>query len=358
MDKQLVLSNITYSVAGERSALRRDRKRAVRTFSWCAFALAMYIIISQTLSAVIQLLLIAAVGEERATDILYNDPYFAMILQIVVMYCITFPIFYLMIGNTKKAKYVKSKMSLGELTVLFLVGHGFMTLGAYITNIITSVITPPDVVPDDSLDMLISNTPLWLVILVVVIIGPIVEELIFRKLIFDRISVYGDRLAIITTALAFGLFHLNISQMVYAGLFGLVLGYAYSKTRNIKYPIILHSLANFMGTVPALLVQDDLNVILEYGTAEMLTPEEEMMLLDSTWAVLDYAIMTYGLAIAGIVLFIVLTVKRSYSVPKRCEVRLPARTIPRVTLFNIGVIIYLALTVGLIYLTSFAPPVA
>ena len=72
---------------------------------------------------------------------------------------------------------------------------------------------------------LIETTPLWLVFLVVVIIGPIVEELMFRKLMIDRLGRYGDAVAITVSSIAFGLFHGNFYQFFYAAMLGFVLGY-------------------------------------------------------------------------------------------------------------------------------------
>ena len=47
----------------------------------------------------------------------------------------------------------------------------------------------------------------------------------FRKLIIDRMSIYGDKLAIIVSSIAFGLFHGNFYQIFYATLIGFILGY-------------------------------------------------------------------------------------------------------------------------------------
>lgn len=66
---------------------------------------------------------------------------------------------------------------------------------------------------------------------------------------------YGEKLAVIVSALLFGLFHANLSQLFYAFLLGLLLGYVYLRTGKLRYSIALHMLFNLLGSIvgPALL---------------------------------------------------------------------------------------------------------
>ena len=61
-------------------------------------------------------------------------------------------------------------------------------------------------------------------VLFMVILAPVIEEYIFRKQLIDRMHIYGEKLAVITSALMFGLFHGNLSQFFYAFALGLVFG--------------------------------------------------------------------------------------------------------------------------------------
>ena len=71
----------------------------------------------------------------------------------------------------------------------------------------------------------------------------------FRGIMLNKIRIYGDKVAIITTAILFGLFHANFSQFFYAVALGLVFAYVTLKTRTIKYSIILHIAVNMVGSV-------------------------------------------------------------------------------------------------------------
>ncbi len=349
MDKNIAMLNsgITYTLATERTATRRDRRRAVRAYSRMFFAIAVFQIVGQLSALVIQSAIMFLFGEEYAYDLLKN-PYVQMGLQVLCMYVLAFPAFCLCCLGLPKSKHVKSKMSFGEMLVLLLFNQACMSLVNLVTQPI--VATFEEMIGytyDPAFDSLVTNAPIWLVIVVVVIIGPIIEELMFRKILFDRMSVYGDRLAIIVTAVTFGLFHANLYQLFYTACFGFVLGYAYAKTRRIKYPIILHMIANFLGTVPVLMLADYVSNVPEIDANVTMTPEIAEQILVWLGATLTLLFTNYGMAIAGIITVIVLLILGKVHIPNTREVRLPFYTIPRVTIFNLGAIFFFVIILAL-----------
>lgn len=77
------------------------------------------------------------------------------------------------------------------------------------------------------------------------IAAPIIEEVIFRGLIFDRLKKgMPVVLAGIISAVAFGLAHGQIIWICYAGILGLILAYVYHKTGSIKATIAIHMAYN------------------------------------------------------------------------------------------------------------------
>jgi membrane protease YdiL (CAAX protease family) len=84
---------------------------------------------------------------------------------------------------------------------------------------------------------------------IVSILAPIFEEFFFRKMLIDKTIRYGAKVSIILSALLFGLFHGNLNQFFYAFLMGGFFAYVYIKTGKIIYPIVLHAIVNFMGSV-------------------------------------------------------------------------------------------------------------
>jgi hypothetical protein len=82
----------------------------------------------------------------------------------------------------------------------------------------------------------------------VVIFAPIFEELILRGVILDGfLKSYNPRKAILLSALAFGLFHLNPWQFVPAFIGGLYLGWIYYRTQSIIPCIVIHSINNLIA---------------------------------------------------------------------------------------------------------------
>ena len=85
--------------------------------------------------------------------------------------------------------------------------------------------------------------------LVLAVAAPVVEELIFRRTVLNRLRIYGEKTALLVSAMLFALFHANFSQLFYAFLLGLLFGYVYLRTGRIRYSIALHMVINFIGSV-------------------------------------------------------------------------------------------------------------
>ena len=76
------------------------------------------------------------------------------------------------------------------------------------------------------------------------VLGPILEETLFRGMILQSLRPWGDRLAIIVSAVLFGLAHLNLYQGLPAVLLGLLFGFVTVKTGSIVPSAIMHILYN------------------------------------------------------------------------------------------------------------------
>ena len=95
-----------------------------------------------------------------------------------------------------------------------------------------------------------------------VIAAPILEELLFRGMIYRRLRDFCNaKLAIIISAVFFGAFHGNLVQFVYAFIIGLMLAYVYEKMKTIWAPIVFHVGANLLSVlITELIPQSFLNV--------------------------------------------------------------------------------------------------
>lgn len=83
------------------------------------------------------------------------------------------------------------------------------------------------------------------------VIAPLLEEVMFRGAIQGDMlrKVRNPWLAIIISALIFGIFHMNPVQIVYATLLGIVLGWIYYRTGSLMSVILGHVLNNTIATI-------------------------------------------------------------------------------------------------------------
>ena len=90
-----------------------------------------------------------------------------------------------------------------------------------------------------------SGQPVGLMILVVGIIGPICEELMFRGIVVHRLKDWvKPQAAIVISALLFGIYHGNVVQFFYATCMGVMLAIIYDKTGTLWISIVAHIAAN------------------------------------------------------------------------------------------------------------------
>ncbi len=89
-------------------------------------------------------------------------------------------------------------------------------------------------------------------IVLIVVIAPVVEEVLFRGFLLNRWwGKYGFRRAAIFSSLAFGLFHV---EFVGAMIFGVALSVIYARTRSLICTIIVHVANNAIACFAILLV--------------------------------------------------------------------------------------------------------
>ena len=98
-----------------------------------------------------------------------------------------------------------------------------------------------EVFEEDKLQSVLKGTSnnyfLFLQILVIYIGYPITKELIFRKFLVDRLSIYNKTLAVFTSGVIFGIFHLKLNKLFATMFVGWFYAYTYAETNNLLIPI-------------------------------------------------------------------------------------------------------------------------
>lgn len=135
----------------------------------------------------------------------------------------------------------------------------------------------------------------------VTIVSPLIEELVFRRCLIDRLAPYGAWTAIVVSALSFGLFHASANQFCYGMLLGLAFGYLYVRTERLRYSLTLHITINAMTSLvlPMLLA---MAAETASGTDLQQVYLASVILEPGVLALLAYLVLLFVLVLLGVVL--------------------------------------------------------
>ncbi|MBC6299273.1 CPBP family intramembrane glutamic endopeptidase [Listeria booriae] len=82
------------------------------------------------------------------------------------------------------------------------------------------------------------------------VLAPILEEIVFRKIIYGGLaSRMNIHVAAVISSLFFGLMHMDLAYLLVYFVIGLILCYMYTKTKRIAVPIAAHMLMNVIAMV-------------------------------------------------------------------------------------------------------------
>ena len=157
------------------------------------------------------------------------------------------PLMLLLTWRLPALKPEKNRLGFGWFWVLVCISYACMIVGNLVGIGINTLISPNSV---NLIGDLASAAGLSAEMVVAfVVLAPVFEELVFRKVLVDKVLPYGEWPAILFSGITFGLFHGNLTQFFYATLLGMVLAYVYIRWGNILYTIGIHACINFLGGV-------------------------------------------------------------------------------------------------------------
>lgn len=241
----------------------------------------------------------------------------------IPLYVVGYPLaFAIMKAGGDKREIEKHSMKPLHFILAFIMGYGLLIVGNIIGLCVTMGIGFIKGEPvENTLMTVVGQGNIWISAIYIVLLAPVFEELLFRKLICDRVVKYGQGAAIIMSGLIFGLFHMNFNQFFYAFLIGCFFAFIYVKTGNLKYTIGLHMIVNFVGSVLGGLLLQNVNIEQVSG-----------MII---YAI--YALCVYGIAIAGIVLLLINLSKLKVDAG---EVTIEKGSRFKTMIVNVGMILY------------------
>ncbi len=237
------------SIAPDALSVNADLIAEKKHMSRVGFGYAAFTAISIAVSLIIQIIAILA-----HPDLIENDLFLNLITP-VSLYLFSLPILLITISGNESSTPEKKKFGFGKWLLCFIIGFGVMYIGAFIGNGVMSVLSwAVGYDYSNALNTVIGESGLLVTFIFTVIVAPIGEEFVFRKLIIDRTNRYGGVICVVLSALMFGIMHGNFYQFFYCVGLGLILGYMYYSSGKLLPCILLHSAINFMGgVIPTLL---------------------------------------------------------------------------------------------------------
>lgn len=321
-----------------------ESRAARRCFSRAGAGLAVMIIITYGLT----FLLAYFIGQ--ISPALLENLWVPWIIQYGALYLIALPVCLLILQPVQRSTPPGGQLSFQHLAIVYPVCIFVM----YTSNILTIMLNR-FLADNFGLDAgnpvqdVVTNMGLLQRILIPVIIAPVMEEFIFRKTLIDRMHVYGERIAIVTSAVMFGLFHGNLSQVLYATTLGLILGYVYLRSGKLRYSIILHMMINSIAAILASLLgaagmePEELDALQE--TLQGADPSDPAVIQElseiftpAVLAIMLIIMVLFFLFLSGIVLFIVFVRKVRFF---RAPYELPKGRRFSTVWLNIGMILFL-----------------
>lgn len=178
-------------------------------------------------------------------------------LDAVFSICIIFIPFFLCYLFQKKRGFMK-ELPLGTpnngkaAVLLVFIGLMCCVAGSYASGILGSVLENifgvTFTLPQS--DTVYNSVPMFLLaVLGTAVVPAIVEEFAIRGAVLQPLRKYGDKFAIVMSALVFALMHGNMVQIPFAFIAGIAIGYAVTVSGSMWVGVAIHFLNNFMSVM-------------------------------------------------------------------------------------------------------------
>ena len=254
---------------------------AKRYFSTVGLAVAALVVLFQGANFALSWLIY------RVNPALLDNVWVSNLLSFIPLYCVAFPVFYLILRRLPRDRVTPEKLgaknTLGGLCVAVVL----MMVGSYVANILVMLfesVTGRTLV--NPVESATAGNAWWINLIFMAILAPILEELVFRKVLCDRLLPLGEGYAVLLSGAVFGLTHGNFYQFFYAFLLGALFALIYVKTGRIRYSVFYHALINLVGGVFMSWVMEKVEPLMETETLNALM--EALMAYD-TATVLEIA---------------------------------------------------------------------
>ena len=244
--------------AGEQGEPLLEERSVSRRLSACVSGLMLCLFVFLAASYVVQFSMQLGImlwARLLGIDILPLLQRHFLLLSSIPMYCVAFPLTLLLIHwRFPQQRFLKRSpgsapaemFSMGPLRFFcwFAAAYSLMLLGNLMGSGLMQLVSyeTPNLVEET-----VTHSDSGELLLFTVVCAPLVEELLLRRVLVDRLREFGGGTAVLLSALAFGLMHGNLFQFFYAFFLGVLFAYLYLRSGKLWMTVLLHMLINFMG---------------------------------------------------------------------------------------------------------------
>lgn len=233
--------------------LKHEERTVKKSANFVGITFILLMVLPFILSSMItNLLRVFGLSATEAAELL-TEPMFLMLTQIfmsVLMFML--PLGVIIFGEHQKLSELVSfkKPEKEFFAPIVLICIGVTAFANIVTNILTSlfnafgipVSAPEFDTPKGILGFIVT-------FLAIAVTPALVEEFALRGVVMGSLKRYGKAFAIGVSAILFGMMHGNLSQMPFAFILGIAIGFAVIKTNSIWTGVLIHFINNSVSVV-------------------------------------------------------------------------------------------------------------
>lgn len=292
-----ILNKIKFNIDSATGHLSEtDTKKYFSTVGFAVFAL----VVIQYITSIALSIIVSMFAPWMFDNVIISS-----ILNLLPIYLVAVPVFIKMISRLPAVDPLSSPLGAKGWWGGLCCTVTMMMLGNYLSQIIIVWFeTMMNKQQTNPVQTMTANTPWWVNLIFIAILAPILEEIVFRKILCRHLLPLGEGYAIVLSSVIFGLCHGNFFQFFYAFGVGLILALIYVKTGNLIHTITFHFIMNFLGGVfaPWLLSKIDLNKLAEIleqmadtaQTSDAILPYVQPLMLLALYEVFMYTAVIIG----------------------------------------------------------------
>lgn len=251
MQEEMIVTEETEEKVDEK-ALKRALKKDSGRIGWglVGYTVILYLIVMVDMVRGVTMELLKR-GTEQVTDQMIEE----LIMQkvesgssMIFAVLIGLLFFALVMGRkapVKKMFEPKKRMTAGAFFQLLAVFMASQLVFSYAAELLEAGLNLIGYSAMESIEAATDQSQTVSMFLYASFIAPIAEELVYRGFVLEPLRKHGKLLAIVVSAVLFGVMHANLPQSMFAVAVGLVLGYT-AVEYSITWAIVIHMANNFV----------------------------------------------------------------------------------------------------------------